>query len=75
METLKQWAAVSDGVAFKVEECPAATDLVAQIKAKIEEIRHGKQVRRIIGVNGWVLTAVLGCLAADWFLRKRWNLA
>jgi uncharacterized membrane protein len=75
METLKQWAAVSDGVAFKVEECPAATDLVAQIKAKIEEIRHGKQVRRIIGVNGWVLTAVLGCLAADWFLRKRWSLA
>jgi len=28
METLRQWAAVSEGLAFKVEECPAASDLV-----------------------------------------------
>ncbi len=74
METLRQWAAVSEGVAFKVEECPAAADLVAQIKAKIEEVRHGRQTRRVIGVNGWVLTLVLGCLAADWVLRKHWSL-
>ena len=29
METLRQWASVSDGLAFKVEDCPAAADLVA----------------------------------------------
>ena len=75
METLRQWAAVSDGVAFKVEECPAAADLVAQIKAKIEEVRRGKQMRRVMGVNGWLLTFVVGCLAGDWLLRKRWGLA
>jgi hypothetical protein len=75
METLRQWAAVSDGLAFKVEECPAAADLVAQIKTKIEEVRRGKQVRRMIGLNGWVLSLVLGALAGEWLLRKRWELS
>ena len=46
METLRQWAAVSDGLAMKVEDCPDAADLVAQIKAKIEQVRRGKQMRR-----------------------------
>lgn len=74
METLQQWAAVSDGLAFKVEECPAAADLVAQIKTKIEEVRHGKQVRRLIGLNVWVLGLVLAGLAGEWLLRKKWEL-
>jgi hypothetical protein len=75
METLRQWASVSDGLAFKVEECPDAADLVAQIKAKIEEVRTGKQMRHTVGVTGWTLALVVGCLAAEWLLRKRWDLA
>ena len=75
METLRQWASVSDGLAFKVEECPDAAGLVAQIQSKVEEVRRGKQTRRIVGVNGWVLTFVLGCLCGEWVLRKRWDLA
>ena len=74
METLHQWASVSEGLAFKVEECPAASDLVAQIKTKIEEVRRGKQMRRIIGLNAWVLLLVTGCLGGEWLLRKRWGL-
>src|SRR6266705_1189092 len=64
METLRQWAAVSDGLALKVEDCRNAGDLVAQIKAKIEQVRHGQQIRRPLGVNGWVLATVLGALGA-----------
>jgi uncharacterized membrane protein len=74
METLRQWASVSDGLAVKVEDCPNAKDLVAQIKAKVEEVRTGKQTRRTLGVNGWTLALVLGCLGAEWFLRKKWGL-
>lgn len=74
METLRQWATVSDGLAFKVEDCPAAADLVAQIKAKIEEVRRGKQARHSIGLNGWVLSLILGALAGEWLLRKKWEL-
>jgi uncharacterized membrane protein len=75
METLQQWASVSDGLAMKVEDCRDAADLVAQIKAKIEQVRHGKQMRRPVGVNGWLLALVLGCLGGEWLLRKRWGLA
>jgi uncharacterized membrane protein len=74
METLRQWAGVSDGLAFKLEECPDAGDLVTQIKAKVEEVRRGKSVRRPFGVNGWVMSLVLACLGSEWLLRKRWGL-
>jgi len=74
METLQQWASVSDGLAFKVEDCPEASDLVAQIKAKVEEVRRGQQERRTIGVNGWTMLVVLACLGGEWLLRKRWGL-
>ena len=75
METLQQWASISDGLAVKVEDCRDAADLVGQIKAKIDQVRHGKPMRRPVGVNGWLLTLVLGCLGSEWLLRKRWGLA
>jgi uncharacterized membrane protein len=74
METLQQWASVSDGMAMKVEDCRDAADLVTQIKAKIDQIRLGKQTRRPVGMNAWMLSLVLGCLGGEWILRKRWNL-
>ena len=75
MESLQQWASISDGLAMKVEDCRDAGDLVARIQAKIEQVRQGKQMRRPVGVNGWLLTLVLGCLGSEWLLRKRWGLA
>jgi uncharacterized membrane protein len=75
METLQQWASISDGLAVKVEDCRDAADLVAQIKTKIEQVRRGKPMRQPIGVNGWLMTLVVGCLGGEWLLRKRWGLA
>jgi len=75
METLQQWASVSDGLAVKVEDCRDTADLVAQIKAKIEQVRQGKQMRRPLGVNAWVLALVVACLSGEWLLRKKWQLA
>ncbi len=74
MESLRQWAAVSDGLAMKVEDCRDASELVTQIKAKIEQVRRGKQTRRPMGVNGWTLAFVLACLGGEWILRKNWDL-
>jgi len=74
METLRQWASVSDGLAMKVEDCRDAGELVGQIKAKIEEVRRGKQMRRPAGVNACMLGLVLGTLGTEWVLRKRWGL-
>ena len=74
METLRQWASVTDGLAFKAEDCPKATDLVAQIKNKVQQVRQTEQVARPAGLNWWTLGAVLCCLSGEWLLRKRWEL-
>jgi len=74
METLRQWASVSDGLAVKAEECSDTSDLVSQIKNRIEQVRKGRQMSRPVGVNGGMMAVVLGCLAAEWLLRKRWGL-
>jgi len=74
MELLRQWASLSDGLALKVEDCPDASEMVSQIKAKVEQVRRGKPLRRQVGANGWMLGLVLSCLAAEWVLRKQWHL-
>jgi uncharacterized membrane protein len=74
METLSRWAAVSDGLVFKAEECPKATDLVGQIRTKVEQLRVSQKTPQQVGVNAWTLSMVLSCLTAEWLLRKRWLL-
>jgi uncharacterized membrane protein len=74
METLRQWAAVSDGLAMKAEECGDGADLLRAITARIEKTRNNKQQRRPIGLNAWMLAFVAGTLAGEWVLRKKWGL-
>jgi uncharacterized membrane protein len=74
METLRQWASVSDGLAMKVEDCRDASDLADQIKARIEQVRNAKPMTRPMGVNGWMLALIVGSLAGEWVLRKRWEM-
>jgi uncharacterized membrane protein len=75
VETLGQWAAVSDGLAFKVEECPQAADLVARIQKKVEQqVGRTQNTRQSVGLNAWTFTLILGCLTIEWLLRKRWAL-
>jgi uncharacterized membrane protein len=75
METLRQWAAVSGGLALKVEDCRDAAEIASQIKAKIQESRRNLELRRPFGVNAWTLALALGCLGGEWLLRKQWKLA
>jgi uncharacterized membrane protein len=73
METLRQWAAVSGGLALKVEDCRDAGEIVAAIKKKVQEAQHA--IQKPFGMNGWTLVLLLGCLSTEWALRKRWSLA
>ncbi len=75
MEILAQWAHASGGLAVKAEECGNPAALVAQIKAKVEQVRRTHPVREPIGVNAWMMLAVLGSLGTEWCLRKKWNLS
>jgi len=74
METLRQWASVSDGLAVKVEDCRDAADLARAIIAKVETQRQNRQHRQPIGINMFTLGLVLGCLGGEWILRKRLGL-
>ncbi len=74
METLRQWASLSGGLAFAVEDCPSGASLVARIREKVEEARRFRPLRQPAGVNVWTLLLVAGALAGEWTLRKRWNL-
>jgi hypothetical protein len=74
METLRQWASVSDGLAVKVEDCRDTADLARAIIAKVETQRQNRQHRRPIGINVFILGLVIGCLGGEWLLRKRWGI-
>ncbi len=74
METLRQWASVSDGLAVKVEDCRDAAELARAITAKVETQRQNRQHRHPIGINVFTLGALLGCLGGEWLLRKKWGL-
>ncbi len=74
METLRQWASASHGLAFKAEDCPNPTRLIRQIRAKRERAKHEACLRQPLGLNAWSMGLVLGCLGGEWLLRKRWSI-
>jgi hypothetical protein len=74
LETLRQWAALTGGLAVRAEDCRDARDIVSQLQARLAALRRHQPARAPVGVNGGVLALVLGCLATEWVLRKRWGL-
>lgn len=72
METLRQWASLSGGFAFEAEHGPPGADLVARLRNQAETLRLFKPRRRPAGINPPFLLLVLGCLVAEWSLRRRW---
>ncbi len=74
MENLKQWASVTQGETFTEEDCRDVSPLIAAIHQKIALAEEARIARLPLGLNGWDLAALLGLLAAEWLLRKRWNL-
>ena len=74
MENLRQWASLTGGIAVKVEDCDDAGQLIEQIKAQAERPSRGRHSRMPVGMNHWILIALLACLCGEWALRKRWRL-
>jgi hypothetical protein len=74
MGNLHQWAGLSDGVAVKAEDCNDTAGLIANLRARFEIPPRRDPLRKPAGVNGWVMTAILTSLGAEWWLRKRWGL-
>jgi hypothetical protein len=73
MDTLDQWATLSGGVAKKIEQAEDAHELVRQVIERSDEARRQLPDREPLGINGWMLSIIAGCLATEWILRKRWG--
>lgn len=74
METLRQWAALSDGLAVRAEDCRGAGDLIAWLRRRVEQPPLERAPHRPAGDDGRVLATLLAALAAEWALRKAWGL-
>jgi uncharacterized membrane protein len=75
MDNLQQWAALTQGTAFAEEDLQANVDpLITAIYKQMKLADTQNAMRLPLGLNGWVLAALLACLGLEWLLRKRWNL-
>lgn len=75
METLRQWASLTGGVAVKAEECRDASMLIETIRehaASPSPNRTGAQSTPL-GTNWVVLFLLLVVVGTEWALRKRWD--
>jgi len=72
MENLKQWAALSGGLALAVEECREPGRLLGEIKDRLLKLKKART--RPAALRGDVLVFVLGCLCGEWLLRRTWGL-
>jgi uncharacterized membrane protein len=72
LDTLRQWASASGGLAWEEEAHPAASELIAAGRRQSAALaRHHP---RQLGLGGVTLTALLCCLGAEWALRRRRDL-
>jgi uncharacterized membrane protein len=75
METLRQWAMISGGSAWEVEEARGNPgEFGSAIRAQIEAARFANSRREPIGANVWAFLLILLPLCAGWVLRKQWML-
>jgi hypothetical protein len=74
MENLKQWASLTGGKALTEDEAQDVDSLMLSMQKQIQLAEKANSSRIPWGLNGWMLALLLGCLGAEWLLRKRWNL-
>jgi uncharacterized membrane protein len=70
---LRQWAGISSGIALAAEACRDPTQLLELLQQWDTNQVPQQPRRQPAGIHWSTLLLLLGCLAADWGLRKRWN--
>jgi hypothetical protein len=75
MDTLRQWAGLTGGIAVKAEECRDATMLLETIRdrAKSPELNQTASRSAPLGMKWFVLLVLIGLVGTEWVLRKRWD--
>ncbi len=74
METLRQFAAVSGGVAVEAENCGDLADRLQEYLRPEEPPHQDVAYALPAGTNGWILTLLIACICSEWICRKRWGM-
>jgi len=74
MELLRQFAAVSGGLAMEAENEAEVSDALKKFLQPQEQNSQQRVSVLPAGMNGWILALLLACLSFDWLCRKRWNM-
>jgi len=74
MRQLEQWAAVSHGMAVKIEHCDDVDGLLRQVIERADQAVRSMPRQEPAGINAWTLVLLVGCLGSEWLLRKKWGL-
>jgi hypothetical protein len=74
MQLLEHWARASGGLAAPLERGDNVAELLRVALSQADRAARESRQPVPVGVNGWTLSALLGSLAAEWLLRKRWGL-
>lgn len=74
MELLRQFAAVSGGIAMEFEKTDELADELKKLLQPEEQLETQRTYVLPAGMNGWILALLLGCLSLDWLFRKRWQM-
>jgi hypothetical protein len=75
MDTLRQWAALTGGMAVKAEECRDAGALLETIQSRAQSPEADEMAPRStpVGLNWFVLVMLIGLVGTEWILRKQWD--
>jgi len=74
MRQLEQWAAVSHGIAVKIEDCGDVDELLRQVIERADRAVRSMPRQEPAGINAWTMVLLVGCLGSEWLLRKQWGL-
>ncbi len=74
METLRQFAGISGGVAVEAEACGDLSVLLKDYLDPDEPPQLEVAYALPAGTNGWTLAVLLACISAEWLCRKQWGM-
>lgn len=74
MDTLRQFAAISRGMAIEVENCSGLADMLQEYLQPEVPLRQEVAHALPAGTNGWILTLLIALISTEWICRKRWGM-
>ena len=74
METLRQFAGISGGMALEAESSNDVPELLKEYLHPEEPPKVELSYALPAGINAWMLAFLIACISAEWLCRKHWGM-